>query len=76
MNPDDGVVALLESQVRFGVTLYTSEDGNDATLVAIMTLISNRLEPPSSHLILQRLIDLTPAPTTEVDLLEILKTSF
>ena len=39
MNPGDGVVALLESQVRFGVTLYTSEDGNDGPECPILTSV-------------------------------------
>lgn len=29
MDPTDGVIMPLESEIRFGLTLYTSEDGND-----------------------------------------------
>ncbi len=39
MDPTDGVVAQLESQVRFGVTLYTSEDGNDGGECPILTSV-------------------------------------
>lgn len=44
MNPDDGVVAQLESQVRFGVTLYTSEDGNDGPKCPILTSVEAALD--------------------------------
>lgn len=44
MNPDDGVVAQLESQVRFGVTLYTSEDGNDGPECPLLTSVEAALD--------------------------------
>ncbi|MGH1345529.1 MAG: vWA domain-containing protein [Nannocystales bacterium] len=44
MDPDDGVVAQLQSQVRFGVTLYTSEDGNDGRECPILTSVEAALD--------------------------------
>ena len=44
MDPDDGVVAQLESQVRFGVTLYTSEDGNEGPECPLLTSVEAALE--------------------------------
>ncbi|MEM6291484.1 MAG: vWA domain-containing protein [Myxococcota bacterium] len=44
MDPTDGVVAQLESQVRFGVTLYTSEDGNDGGECPILTSVEAALD--------------------------------
>lgn len=44
MDPDDGVVAQLESQVRFGVTLYTSEDGNDGPQCPILTSVEAAID--------------------------------
>ena len=44
MDPDDGVVAQLESQVRFGVTLYTSEDGNDGPECPMLTSVGAALD--------------------------------
>jgi hypothetical protein len=44
MNPVDGVVAQLQSQVRFGVTLYTSEDGNAGGECPILTSVEAALD--------------------------------
>lgn len=44
MDPDDGVVAQLQSQVRFGVTLYTSEDGNEGPECPMLTSVEAALD--------------------------------
>ncbi len=41
---DDGVVAQLESDVRFGVTLYTSEDGDEGGECPILTSVEAALD--------------------------------
>lgn len=44
MDPTDGVVASLESQVRFGLTLYTSEDGFDGGECPLLTTVAPALD--------------------------------
>lgn len=60
MNPDDGVVAQLGSQVRFGVTLYTSEDGDDGPECPILTSVEAALDNHGA-------IDAAYAPATPND---------
>ena len=43
MDPDDGVVAMLEGLVRFGLTLYTSEDGYDGGECPMLTSVGPAL---------------------------------
>lgn len=44
MDADNGVVAQLQSQVRFGVTLYTSEDGDAGRECPILTSVEAALD--------------------------------
>lgn len=44
MDPADGVLATLESQVRFGLTLYTSEDGFDGGECPLLTGVEPMLD--------------------------------
>lgn len=60
MDPDDGVVAKLESQVRFGLTLYTSEDGNDGGECPRLTSVAAALDNRAA-------IDAAYAPANPVD---------
>ncbi len=60
MDPDDGVVAQLESQVRFGVTLYTSENGNDGGECPLLTSVDVALDNRDA-------IDMTYAPASPSD---------
>ncbi len=44
MDPADGVVAQLESTVRFGLTLYTSEDGSAGGECPLLTTVDPALD--------------------------------
>lgn len=44
MDPQDGVVKSLESQVRFGLALYTSQDGSQGGTCPILTEVSIALD--------------------------------
>ncbi len=44
MDETDGVVAQLQSQVRFGMTLYTSEDGNEGGECPLLTSVEVALD--------------------------------
>ncbi|MCA9707992.1 MAG: VWA domain-containing protein [Myxococcales bacterium] len=60
MDPANGVVATLESQVRFGLTLYTSEDGFDGGECPLLTTVDPALENYQA-------IDAEFAPASPVD---------
>lgn len=60
MDPVDGVVAQLESSVRFGVTLYTSEDGDEGGECPILTSVDVALDNRAT-------IDATYAPAQPND---------
>ncbi len=44
MDPADGVVATLDSQVRFGLTLYSSEDGFEGGECPLLTTVAPALD--------------------------------
>ncbi|MCX4246539.1 vWA domain-containing protein [Paraliomyxa miuraensis] len=44
MDPADGVVSTLQSSVRFGLTLYTSEDGFDGGECPLLTTVEPALD--------------------------------
>lgn len=60
MDPTDGVVASLESEVRFGLTLYTSEDGFDGGECPLLTTVDPALDNFGA-------IDAVFAPANPVD---------
>lgn len=44
MHPDTGVIARLDGQVRFGLTLYTSKNGNDGGECPLLTEVTPDLD--------------------------------
>lgn len=60
MDPADGVLASLESQIRFGLTLYTSENGDEGGQCPMLTAVPPALNNRAA-------IDAIYAPEQPVD---------